>query len=232
MSPARPLRLDPWRVSVALAAVAISLVALHLVAMLIIFDEDLGVSDSLGLEYWHLSIADLDEEESIGTWFSSGMLLFASLLLLFRARTVRLAGEPGGSGWLVLGLGFCFLSLDEVVALHELLNSLLGDDTPWTAVAIPFVAVLGLCFVPFLRRLDKATAIRFLVAGAVYVGGAVGVEHFTDDAVNSLHYNMWTALEEGVEMFGVILFIHALLELQRGRVIQLEIGAPQASASR
>ena len=132
--------------------------------------------------------------------------------------------------WLVLGLGFCFLSLVEVVALHELMNSLLGD-TPWTAVAIPFAALLGLCFVPFLRSLDGATAIRFLVAGAVYVGGAVGVEHVTDEAVNSLHYNMWTALEEGVEMFGVILFIHALLDLQRGGVIRLEIGAPQPSAS-
>jgi len=99
-------------------------------------------------------------------------------------------------------------------------------DAHWRAARL-----LGLSFVPFLRSLDGATAIRFLVAGAVYVVGAVGVEHFTDDAVNSLHYNMWTAPEEGVEMFGAVLLIHALLDLQRGLVIRLEIGAPQPSAS-
>ena len=40
-------------------------------------------------------------------------------------------------------------------------------------------------------------------------GGAVGVEHFTDSDLNSLHYNMWTALEEGMEMTGVIVFMYA-----------------------
>ena len=49
-----------------------------------------------------------------------------------------------------------------------------------------------------------------------YGGGAVGVEHFTDAEVNSLHYNMWTALEEGMEMFGVMVLIYAVLDFMQG----------------
>jgi len=224
MNPVSSFRFDPRRVTLALSAVAATLVVIHLIAMQIIFNDALPLAESLGLEYWHLSIFDLDEEENFGTWFSSGILFFSALLLWIRARDARQASEPGAMGWTVLALGFVFLSVDEVVALHELMNSVL-DDTPWTAVAIPLVLALGAYFVPFLLRLERRTAILFAVAGMIYVGGAVGVEHFTDADVNSLHYNMWTALEEGMEMFGVILFIFALLEVQRGREIRLEVPA-------
>ena len=53
------------------------------------------------------------------------------------------------------------------------------------------------------------------------------MEHFTDSEVNSLHYNMWTALEEGMEMLGVIVLIYALLDHMRtvpGQVIRVAIG--------
>ncbi len=56
----------------------------------------------------------------------------------------------------------------------------------------------------------------FLLAGAIYAGGAVGVEHWTGADVNSLHYNMWTTLEEGMEMAGVVVFIYALLDFMPG----------------
>jgi len=218
-------RIEPRRVFAALSIVALSLIAIHVASMQIIFNRGLDLADAMGLEYWHLSVFDLDEEESFGTWFSSGNLFFASLLLFLRARAARVAQEPGRIGWMVLAVGFLYLSIDEVVALHELLNSLLEDST-WTTVAMPLVAALGLYFIPFLRRLDRRMALRFVLAGAVYVGGAVGVEHYTDAQVNSLHYNMWTALEEGMEMFGVILFIWALLDLQRGNEIRMDVGSP------
>lgn len=55
----------------------------------------------------------------------------------------------------------------------------------------------------------------------------MGVEHFTDSEVNSLHYNMWTALEEGMEMLGLIVLIYTLLDHIRGtpdRVVRVEVG--------
>ena len=58
----------------------------------------------------------------------------------------------------------------------------------------------------------------------------MGVEHFTGADVNSLHYNMWTTLEEGMEMAGVIVFIYALLDYmpgERNDTLQLELSAAE-----
>ena len=55
----------------------------------------------------------------------------------------------------------------------------------------------------------------------------MGAENFTDADVNSLHYNMWTALEEGMEMTGVIILIYAVLDHMRGtpdRAVRVEVG--------
>ena len=82
-------------------------------------------------------------------------------------------------------------------------------------------------YLPFLWHYRWRTAVLFFVAGLIYGGGAVGVEHFTDADVNSLHYNMWTALEEGMEMTGVIVFIYAMLDHMRGtpdRIVRVEMG--------
>ena len=63
----------------------------------------------------------------------------------------------------------------------------------------------------------------------MFVTGAVVVEMSTDwyddeDLLNTLPYNLWNTLEEGLEMGGVVLFIYALLEyMTRGRSLQVEV---------
>ena len=132
----------------------------------------------------------------------------------------------------MLGIGFCILSMDEIVGMHELVNSML-DEIPWTVIGFPIFAIVGLSYLPFLWFYRWRSSLLFMLAGAIYGGGAVGVEHFTDSEVNSLHYNMWTALEEGMEMLGVIVFIYAVLDHLRGTpdqmvLIQVGIGgAPE-----
>jgi hypothetical protein len=54
------------------------------------------------------------------------------------------------------------------------------------------------------------------VAGAVYLTGAVGTEIVGNDMVrerleDTLRYKMATMAEESLEMFGMILFLYALL---------------------
>ncbi len=207
--------LHPARVARTLATVAATLVLIHLIAMQVNFNPALGLKEHFGIEYWHVAILDLDEEESFGTWFSSGILAFAGLLLLVEARAARAGEDRWHRWWGVLAVGFFFLSMDEVVGVHEYVNTLL-EETPWTVFGAVILAVVGLAYLPFLWHHRGRTALLFVAAGAVYGGGAVGVEHFTGADVNSLHYNMWTALEEGMEMAGVILFIYALLDHLRG----------------
>ena len=208
MSPTAPRTLAPrlW-----LAAGALLIV--HLVAVTLFFGGWLDCS------YWQIEILDLDAEESFGTWFAAVILLQAARLLHLQAQAAdRLRGW-----WLVLAAGFCVLSVDEVAGMHEYLNTSLGD-TSWTLVGAVGAGLVGVAFLPCLARLERGTRNRFVVAGLAYLGGALGVERSTDGAtreeLNSLFYNLTTALEEGLEMAGVILFIAALERLSRRSLVE------------
>ena len=157
----------------------------------------------------------------------------AAVLLLHQARILRAQGGAWHAWWSVLGIGFCVMSMDEVVGMHEFMNSMM-EDTPWTVVGFPVLVLVGMAYLPFLWHHRMRTGLLFLVAGAIYGGAAVGVEHFTDSDLNSLHYNMWTALEEGMEMMGVILLIYAVLDHMRGtpeRAVRVEVGLEDDLAS-
>jgi len=214
------------RVAFALGAVMVVLVVVHVLAMQAYFNPALGWQERFGFHYWQLAFFDLDEEESFGTWFSSGILMMAAVLLAHQARVLRAEGESWHKWWSVLAIGFCFMSVDEVAGMHEFMNSMM-EDTPWTVVGFPILVVVGLAYFPFMWHHRGRTGLLFLLAGAVYGGGAVGVEHFTDSDLNSLHYNMWTALDEGMEMLGGIILIYAVLDHRRGTpdgAVLVEVG--------
>lgn len=204
-------RLRPGRAGLLLGAVALGLVLDHLAAMQVIFNPDLGLAARYGIKYWHLALFDLDAEESFGTWFSAVMLLIAGQLLLAETLRRRACSDRWWLAWAGLAAGFHLLSIDEVVGLHEWVNTAL-EDVPWTIFGFWILGLVGFVYLPFLWRYRWRTALLFVAAGLVYGCGAVGVEHWTGDDVRSLSYNMWTALEEGMEMGGVILFIYALLD--------------------
>ncbi len=208
--------IDPRRVGLVLFCTAIGLLVAHVTAMLIWFHDLLPLH-----EWWQIGLFDLDEEESIGTWFSSIILLIAGLLLLLIARTERRSEGAMWLWWLVLAVGFHVLSLDEVAGFHEYVNMLAGQES-WTSYFAPLVLVVGLFYIPFLKALPARTRWLFVLSGMMYVGGAIGVERATDwydeqDLLNTLAYNLWTAVEEGLEMLGVILFIYALLDYLSSR---------------
>ncbi len=174
------------------------------------------------LRYRYIGLLDLDQEESFGTYYSSLMLLFIARILWHHGRSVQKAGDSTCWWWLVLAVGFHWLSLDEIVAMHEILNSHLKDQAPlaqadrWTTYGFGVACVVGVVFLPFLWRLRWRTAIWFAVGGALYLLGTLGIEKWTDwyenaDMINSLEYNIWTMVEETIEMIGPVIFLHALL---------------------
>ena len=204
------IHLDTKRTTLTLVAVMSALLGAHLLALQANFNEALGWKDTLGFEYWQIAIFDLDEEESFGTWFSAVILLFAALLMIFVAHSLRSQADNMYRWWLILGLGFALMSVDEIVGLHELINTL-NEDSVWTVGGFYFVMISGICFLPFLWHYRWRSSGLFLVAGIIYVSGAVGVEHYSGTDLNSLRYNMLTALEEGLEMAGIILAIYTTL---------------------
>jgi len=98
----------------------------------------------------------------------------------------------------------------------------------WTVPGGIIAGATGLYFVPFLLKIPRPLAIRFVLAGAVYLGGALGVEVLTDpylenDELNTLPYNLWTAVEEAMEMGGVLLFLGGLFPRLRKEAADLQI---------
>jgi len=232
MKPLAAYPLPAERVALTLGAVMAVLVVVHVLAMQANFNPALGLKERFGFHYWQLAFFDLDEEESFGTWFSSGILMMAAALLVHQARVLRAKGDSWHAWWLVLGIGFCIMSVDEIAGMHEFMNTMM-EDMAWTVIGFPIFLLVGLAYLPFLWHYRGLTGLLFLLAGTVYGSGAVGVEHLTDSDVDSLHYNMWTALEEGMEMTGVIVLIYAVLDHMRGtpdQVVQVEVGLDERPA--
>jgi len=169
---------------------------------------------------------DVDEENNLPTWFSGALLAVAAGCVWLCARQKREKQDRWVVHWYILAFGFLLLSLDEVAGLHESLNSM--TDASWVIPGGIGALLVGLSFVPFLLNLPGRTRNFFIVAGGLYVGGAVGVEIVGAPMDgDSMIYNLTTLAEEGLEMYGVILFIGALLSYMRpagGDVIDVSVG--------
>ncbi len=177
---------------------------------------------------WMLrELFDVDEEESIPTWFSSGVLLLVAVVLFFIYRLKQHAGDTNAPYWAGLGAGFTFMSVDEIAGFHETLNSVI--EMSWAVPGLVVAVVVGLLYLKFLSSLPAATAVRFMMAGGIFVGGAIGVELATEpflynDELDTLAYNLWTPVEEGMEMGGVIFFLSALFDYLKNS-FQMEFNA-------
>ena len=94
--------------------------------------------------------------------------------------------------------------------------------------------LLAIGFLLFFRSLPAETRRQFPVAGAIFLGGAIGAEVIGgayvsserggDDAV----YRVITTVEELLEMLGIVVFLQALLSyLARGGVA-IRISSPSS----
>jgi len=206
-SPSSPVPLRAYLATptfmVVLWSVAGGLVGIHVMLNVIHYQV-------LDLPWLMRQIFDVDEEDSFPTWFSALLLLLAAVTAGLNARRETChRGELAGQ-WTALGIGFLLLSIDEIAGMHETLNSAVSFS--WTIPGAIVAAFAGGFFVPFLLKLPRALAVRFVISGAIYLGGALGVEVMTDpylenDALNTLAYNLWTAVEEFMEMAGVLVFL-------------------------
>lgn len=193
-----------------------------------------GYSGQLGFR----RLFHMDDEANLPAWYSASLLLCAALLLAIIALAKTRHGDPFRWYWWGLAAGFAWLSADESAQLHEMLNrpahalpfDAAGAFTfPWIALAIPIVATVGVVYLRFLVRLPTATRNRILVAAALYLGAAVGVEmlegaladaqglsaqapDWTAEGKFGLDYMALLIIEETFEMIAIALFIRTLLE--------------------
>ena len=194
-----------------------------------------------------MPLISLDAEHNLPALFSTALLLSASAVLTLIALLESRRKAPDTLKWGILAAGFLLMGIDETMALHEKLieplrKALDGQHHhlgifyfAWVIPGIALVAILGAFFLPFLIRLPRRTAIAFVLSGAIYVGGALGVELVEgwwreEHGHRNLTYHLLVSLEEGMEMVGVIAFIHALMDHIARYYGEVRIGFDRAGA--
>jgi hypothetical protein len=183
----------------------------------------------------------LSTDISIPSWYSSFSLLLCSILLAIISVAKRRSEDRFRLHWQVMSLIFLYLSIDEVGRIHETIGECLRIYVTgmthglfrYTSVifGITFVTVFVAAYSRFLIYLPARTRWLFILAGAVYVGGALGMDmingrYFELHGDQNLIYQMMTVLEEFLEMTGVLIFIYALMSYMLAHVgaVNVQIG--------
>ncbi len=160
-----------------------------------------------------------DDEANVPTWFSAVLLVAVAVISLGISGVLRARGGPLRRYWVGLAAVFAYLSIDELAMVHEELIWQLEDLAeaggflafPWVVVAAPLVAVFVLVYARFLWRLPRHIATLLVASGALYVGGALGLEIAGAPLVGlNLPYVLLTSAEELLEMLGAALCLYAL----------------------
>lgn len=164
----------------------------------------------------------LDAEGSVPTWLE--VLLFAavSVAMLLAGRLDKAAGLATARAWRILGWVFLYLSLDELISVHEFFDRVevllpLGGYFyyGWVVVGIAAVGVVAVGFLPFVRRLPRSTAVQLIIAGIVFVTGALGMEMIGGKLFEEQQHGVATSAvamaEETLELVGLWLTLRAVL---------------------
>jgi len=202
-----PMSGSPYILSVSARDYAATLAALAVVFICIhlgLYFYNYHVEE---LPWLLLQLFDLDEENNIPTWYSSFILLNVAFFVLI---TSQQSGLKKRMHWRIIAAGFLLLAIDEVAGMHETFNS--SIEINWAIPGAILVLFLAAAYVPFLLSLRAKLALLFVLSGAIFVSGAIVTELLSEDMESdSWGYAMAVALEEGLEMFGALLFLYVNL---------------------
>jgi len=176
---------------------------------------------------------NFDQEANFPTLYSALALGFCSYLLATIATVSKNAREKYAKHWKYLAWIFLFLAIDEACSIHELLIPLMKRVVnaegflyfPWVIPASFLVAVFLLIFRKFIFALPTKTKTLFILSGMIYIFGALGMEvvggYIADNQGYNTIYGIVSSIEELLEMFGVVIFINALLSYLQSQTSKL-----------
>jgi hypothetical protein len=138
--------------------------------------------------------------------------------------------EQSGSGpkwqlhWRLLTVLFFVMAFDEAAMVHEKLILPIRDAMnsngllffAWVVPAWILVIIVAFAYLRFLLTLPKSFRRLFTLSGALYVGGALGLE-MLGGAYAEIHgmktfaFQMFATAEEILEMAGLALFAYSLM---------------------
>ena len=169
-------------------------------------------------------IFGLDVEANIPTWFSSILLFSNAILLGLIGMATTRARNRWRWHWNVLAIMFVMLSLDETARLHELSMGTIRNALDvsgilyfaWVIPAAVLLLIFAIFYARFILALPGRTRWLFVLAGCIYVAGAMGGEMIGGAYFSAHHqqsdltYALLTSTEETLEMVGLAVFFYAL----------------------
>ena len=206
------VRLRPYFIFAVLLAISVLLAAADLIT--------LGLDEAFGSVQLRETF-NVDEEQSIPTWFSSIQLFAAHLLLVLIAWLESHRRSRHAGYWWSLAAILLVLSADEVVGFHEngsLVLKNLGIGGDWVVLGAVVAAAVGVAFIPFLLALPRRIAALFVSAGVLLLAGALAVEVWDLsilDEEKTFLMGLVPATEEFLERLGISVFILGLLVYMR-----------------
>ena len=221
-----------------LGVILITLFVLGLAAEIVL--HGIGDKHFFGL----VPLLNLSFETNLPTWYSSVVLLACATLLASIGWARRSQGAPYVRHWLLLAVLFLYISLDETIQIHEHLNDPIRESLElsgglyfaWVLPVGGLLVILGLSYLGFLRHLDPLDRRRFVVAGIVYVGGAMGTEFlvsawYADHGGSNLVYGLINLVQESLEILGASMFLSALLAYIGTHIgpLRFRLGHPASS---
>ena len=212
------VKIDPRKVALVFLWLVVLLTLIHSIFLFFYFFLD---DDEL---FGFIDFFDFDIEGNIPTLYSAVSVLFCSALLSMI--TSATWSKPHGKRlyWLGLAVIFFFLAIDEGTAIHENLSDFLesymeAEGALYFLWVVPYgiaTAVLALAYLKFIWELPYDTRTRFVMAGVIFLAGALGVEMLSAreadlHSYETIKYCVLYTIEEFLEMLGIVLFIYALL---------------------
>ncbi len=125
-----------------------------------------------------MDLFNLNEEGTLGTWFSAAFLGFVALGCLVLTHADR---PDHRTGWRITAAVFALASLDEVAQLHDRVGKVVGNgEGPfyfgWVIPGGVAAVVMLVALARFARRLARPLAVRLALGSFLFLFGAVGLE--------------------------------------------------------
>jgi len=179
--------------------------------------------------HWRLgglfTLFSLDGENTVPTWYNSFILFLLSMTAWAISKVAAAKKTQQEGRWKFLGFLFLVMSIDEVAMFHETIGKEIAtrfhtESWLYFGFVIPgfiLALILLVIYIPFLKSLPQKTMWGLVTAGAIYVGGAAGVEAiearwFYLYGERNIVYLLLSNFEELCEMGGLILFLKVLLD--------------------
>jgi len=208
------------RLTAHLVVVAALLVALNVLARWLAYQRE-KASPGIAPPEW-LAFLDVNSEANLPTWFTVAVMVAAGSAALAVAAVC--SGTSQRATWFFVGLGTVLLglSLDELASVHERLQelgeTLTGGSALHFAWAVPGAVVASVLVAGLLvgaRPVGGRIRRRLAVALAVFLTGALVVEVAGGQVLRVYGhreaYVLVTAVEEFLEIVGVVLGLRAVL---------------------